>query len=81
MNNAEKRVITLEKSVSTLLEINKKLQRMLDVLQRRLGAVERKGNNTAHTARVTEQTVSQLKRSTQITEGKVTHVENILRNH
>lgn len=74
INNAEKRVIALETT-------NKKLQRLLDVLQRRLAAVERKGNNTAHTARVTEQTVSQLKRSTQITEGKVTHVENILRNH
>ena len=74
MDNAEKRVKFLE-------DTNKKLLRMIDVLSRKLAAVERKGNNTAHTARVTEQKVSELKRSTQITESKVTHVENILRNH
>lgn len=53
MENAENRVKALE-------ETNKKLQRMFDVLVRRLAAVERKSNNTAHTARVTEQKVSQL---------------------
>lgn len=73
-SNAEKRVKKLE-------DINKKLQRVIDVLMRRLSAVERKGNNTAHTARVTEHKVSQLQRTVQLNETKVSRVEDILRNH
>ncbi len=74
MDNDTKRIQLLE-------DLNQKLQRTVNALMQRMSQLERKTSNTAHQARVTENTVRQLSTKIQMNEGKVTRVENMLRKY
>lgn len=73
-NNDTKRIQLLE-------EMNQKMQRTINALMQRMSQLDRKTSNTAHQARVTENNVRQLQSKVQMNEGKVTHVENMLRKY
>ena len=67
--------------IQNLEEENKKLQRTIDVLLRRVAVLEKKQNVAAHTLRLTETNVRNLTAKLQINESKVSRVENILGRH
>jgi hypothetical protein len=68
-------------TIKQLEETNKKLQRTVNTLLRRVQILEKKHSVAAHTLRLTETNVRQLSSKLQINENKVTRVENILGRH